>query len=122
MQGWLFKSDPAYWTASFAKALLTSVPQVTNFCICIFFLFVCFCVPACCVCVFFCSMKINQRCTNSLPKGRMLILDLQAELEPQYIRLESFYGQPFVFCLLHNFGGTLGLNGAIPIISQVNKP
>jgi alpha-N-acetylglucosaminidase len=52
----------------------------------------------------------------------MLILDLQAELEPQYIRLESFYGQPFVFCLLHNFGGTLGLNGAIPIISQVNKP
>ena len=79
----------------------------------------CVCV---CVCVCFCSMKINQRCTNSLPKGRMLILDLQAELEPQYIRLESFYGQPFVFCLLHNFGGTLGLNGAIPIISQVNKP
>lgn len=49
----------------------------------------------------------------------MLILDLQAELDPQYIRLNSFYGQPFVFCLLHNFGGTLGLNGAIQIISQV---
>ena len=51
----------------------------------------------------------------------MLILDLQAELDPQYIRLKSFYGQPFVFCLLHNFGGTLGLNGAIPIISQVSE-
>ena len=50
----------------------------------------------------------------------MLILDLQAELDPQYIRFESFYGQPFVFCLLHNFGGTLGFNGAIPFISQVN--
>ncbi|XP_045023592.1 alpha-N-acetylglucosaminidase-like isoform X2 [Daphnia magna] len=55
---------------------------------------------------------------TSVPQGRMLVLDLQAELDPQYIRLESFYGQPFVFCLLHNFGGTLGLNGAIPTISK----
>lgn len=51
----------------------------------------------------------------------MLVLDLQAEINPQYIRLESFYGQPFVFCLLHNFGGTLGLNGAIPTISDVTR-
>lgn len=49
----------------------------------------------------------------------MLVLDLQAEVDPQYTRLESFYGQPFVFCLLHNFGGTLGLNGAIPTIASV---
>jgi len=49
----------------------------------------------------------------------MLVLDLQAELEPQYLRFESFYGQPFIFCLLHNFGGVLGLYGTVPSIAQV---
>ena len=37
---------------------------------------------------------------TSVPLGRMLMLDLQAELTPQYLHLESFYGQPFIFCLL----------------------
>ncbi|XP_046631090.1 alpha-N-acetylglucosaminidase-like isoform X2 [Daphnia pulicaria] len=64
------------------------------------------------------TADLSKALLTSVPQGRMLILDLQAELDPQYIRLNSFYGQPFVFCLLHNFGGTLGLNGAIQIISQ----
>ena len=58
---------------------------------------------------------------TSVPLGRMLILDLQAELTPQYLLFESFYGQPFIFCLLHNFGGTLGMYGAIPSIAQVSS-
>jgi alpha-N-acetylglucosaminidase len=37
---------------------------------------------------------------TSAPSGRMLMLDLQAELTPQYLHLESFYGQPFIFCVL----------------------
>ena len=97
MQGWLFKKDQDFWTADLSKALLTSVPLVI--------------------------LATTSIFTNNLiifPKGRMLILDLQAELDPQYPRLDSFYGQPFIFCLLHNFGGTSGLNGAIPIISKVN--
>ena len=52
-------------------------------------------------------------------QGKMLVLDLQAELEPQYIRFESFYGQPFIFCLLHNFGGNSGLYGTLPSLAQV---
>lgn len=51
----------------------------------------------------------------------MLLLDLQAEVDPQYIRLESFYGQPFIFCLLHNFGGTLGMYGVMGPLAQVNR-
>lgn len=49
----------------------------------------------------------------------MLILDLQSEQFPQYGRLKSYYGQPFIWCMLHNFGGTLGMFGSAQIINQV---
>ncbi|XP_025109026.1 alpha-N-acetylglucosaminidase-like isoform X2 [Pomacea canaliculata] len=50
---------------------------------------------------------------TSVPLGRMIILDLFAELSPVYQRTESFYGQPFIWCMLHNFGGTMELYGAL---------
>lgn len=49
----------------------------------------------------------------------MIVLDLQAELNPQYIRLESFFGQPFIWCMLHNFGGTLGMQGSVTQVNEV---
>ncbi|KAH0956765.1 hypothetical protein HN011_009096 [Eciton burchellii] len=55
---------------------------------------------------------------TSVPKGRMLILDLQSEQFPQYSRLKSYYGQLFIWCMLHNFGGTLGMFGSAQIINQ----
>lgn len=51
----------------------------------------------------------------------MLVLDLQAESKPQYRRLDSFFGQPFIFCLLHNFGGTLGMYGTVASLAQVSE-
>ncbi|KAE8750971.1 hypothetical protein FOCC_FOCC002399, partial [Frankliniella occidentalis] len=50
--------------------------------------------------------------------GRMLVLDLMAELLPQYRRFPSYYGQPFVWCMLHNFGGTLGMYGASNYVNR----
>lgn len=50
----------------------------------------------------------------------MLILDLAAEILPQYRRLESFYGQPFVFCMLHNYGGVQGLFGNVDVMMRVS--
>lgn len=52
-------------------------------------------------------------------QGRMIILDLQSELNPQYKRLHSYYGQPFIWCMLHNFGGTLGLYGSVGSVNRV---
>lgn len=49
----------------------------------------------------------------------MIILDLQSEQFPQYGKLRSYYGQPFIWCMLHNFGGTLGMFGSAKIINQV---
>ncbi|CAL4129549.1 unnamed protein product, partial [Meganyctiphanes norvegica] len=45
--------------------------------------------------------------------GKMIVLDLGAEYKPMYLKFESFYGQPFIFCMLHNYGGVQGLFGAV---------
>lgn len=52
-----------------------------------------------------------------LLQGNILVLDLQSEQHPQYNRTKSFYGQPFIWCMLHNFGGTLGMHGSIRIVN-----
>lgn len=58
---------------------------------------------------------------TAVPRGRMLVLDLQSEQSPQYMRTKSFYGQPFIWCMLHNFGGTLGMHGSVGILNTVCK-
>lgn len=50
-------------------------------------------------------------------QGAILVLDLQSEQHPQYVRTKSFYGQPFIWCMLHNFGGTLGMHGSIRLVN-----
>jgi alpha-N-acetylglucosaminidase len=49
----------------------------------------------------------------------MIVLDLQSELYEQYTRFDSYFGQPFIWCMLHNFGGTLGLYGAAERVNKV---
>ncbi|KAH8400476.1 hypothetical protein KR222_001085 [Zaprionus bogoriensis] len=53
---------------------------------------------------------------TAVPRGRILVLDLQSEQFPQYQRTYSYYGQPFVWCMLNNFGGTLGMFGSAQLI------
>ncbi|KAG5871127.1 hypothetical protein JTB14_031139 [Gonioctena quinquepunctata] len=55
---------------------------------------------------------------TSVPLGKMIILDLQSEQFPQYDRLEQYFGQPYIWCMLHNFGGTLGMFGSASIINK----
>ncbi|KAG1682557.1 Alpha-N-acetylglucosaminidase [Nymphon striatum] len=47
--------------------------------------------------------------TSSSTGSQLLLLDLAAERYPQYSRFENFYGQPFIWCMLANYGGKLGL-------------
>lgn len=56
---------------------------------------------------------------TAVPKGHILVLDLMSEQYPQYIRTKSYYGQPFIWCMLHNFGGTLGMHGSIDSVNKV---
>lgn len=55
---------------------------------------------------------------TAAPVGRILALDLQSEQFPQYQRTQSYYGQPFIWCMLSNFGGTLGMLGSVNIVLQ----
>ncbi|KAG8446625.1 hypothetical protein GDO86_014179 [Hymenochirus boettgeri] len=50
---------------------------------------------------------------HGAPIGRIIVLDLFAETVPIYLKTESFYGQPFIWCMLHNFGGNHGLFGNV---------
>ena len=63
---------------------------------------------------------------KGVPKGQMIVLDLYAEVDPVWQRTESFYGQPFIWCMLHNFGGNIGFYGNVmsvvsgmPIINKL---
>uniref|UniRef100_A0ABI7X4W2 N-acetyl-alpha-glucosaminidase n=1 Tax=Felis catus TaxID=9685 RepID=A0ABI7X4W2_FELCA len=55
---------------------------------------------------------------GAVPRGRLLVLDLFAESQPVYIRTASFQGQPFIWCMLHNFGGNHGLFGALEAVNR----
>ncbi|XP_050355480.1 alpha-N-acetylglucosaminidase [Nymphalis io] len=63
-------------------------------------------------------LKRVQKFLTAVPKGRMLLLDLQSEQWPQYDLYEMYYGQPFIWCMLHNFGGTLGMFGNMKTINR----
>lgn len=55
---------------------------------------------------------------HGAPFGRILVLDLFAETLPVYLNTESFYGQPFIWCMLHNFGGNHGYFGSVEKINR----
>ena len=49
----------------------------------------------------------------------MLILDLASESYSIYPRYQSYFGQPFIWCMLHNFGGSVQMYGMIEAVNQV---
>lgn len=50
----------------------------------------------------------TQGLLSGVPRGRLILLDLYAEVFPIWLRTASFYGIPFIWCMLHNFGGNTG--------------
>ena len=55
---------------------------------------------------------------SSVPIGDMLVLDLTAEREAYYRHAPAnFGGQPFIWCMLHNFGGNIGMHGRMPAVA-----
>lgn len=65
----------------------------------------------------FWSDALMEAFLTAIPRGRLLVLDLQSEQFPQYERTNSYHGQPFIWCMLHNFGGTLGMHGSAGIVN-----
>nr|XP_033774828.1 alpha-N-acetylglucosaminidase [Geotrypetes seraphini] len=55
---------------------------------------------------------------HGAPLGKIIVLDLFAETMPVYLQTDSFYGQPFIWCMLHNFGGNHGMFGSVESINR----
>lgn len=64
------------------------------------------------------TVSRSKALLESLDPNHVLILDLSSPTNPQYTRLESYYGRPFVFCMLHNYGGTSILYGKADTINK----
>lgn len=42
---------------------------------------------------------------GDIPNEHFLILDLYSEVKPVYDKTEAYFGKPFIWNELHNFGG-----------------
>ena len=47
----------------------------------------------------------------------MIILDLNSEANPVWTYTHSYFGKPFIWCLLHNYGGVRGIYGNLTNIA-----
>ena len=54
---------------------------------------------------------------GAVPDDRMVLLDLFCESKPVWKLTEAFCGKPWVFCIIHNFGGVVNLYGGLPAIA-----
>ena len=54
---------------------------------------------------------------NAVPNDKMIILDLWSETNPVWNRTDAYYGKPWIWCMLHNFGGNIGLFGRMPTVA-----
>ena len=55
---------------------------------------------------------------SKVPNDKMIILDLNSEAGPIWSRTQSYFGKPFVWCMLHNYGGTRGIYGDLTNIAM----
>lgn len=55
---------------------------------------------------------------ESVPKGKLIFLDYVAEEEEFYKRTENFFGAPFIWCYLGNFGGNTHLVAPMKKVSK----
>lgn len=53
---------------------------------------------------------------DAIPKDQMIVLDLYCEANPAWEKTESFYGNPWVWCIIQNFGNQVSLHGGLPQI------
>eukprot|EP00898_Chlorokybus_atmophyticus_P008383 jgi/Chlat1/8546/Chrsp82S07976 len=60
---------------------------------------------------------------SGVPTGRLLVLDLYAEARPQWTRrlgphTKPFAGHEWAYCVLHNFGGNVGMSGDLETVGN----
>ncbi|CAK4737518.1 unnamed protein product [Aphanomyces euteiches] len=55
---------------------------------------------------------------SPLPIDSLIVLDLYAEVLPQWKKSHNFFNHAWIYCVLHNFGGSLGMRGDLPTLAE----
>ncbi|XP_051117380.1 alpha-N-acetylglucosaminidase [Andrographis paniculata] len=55
---------------------------------------------------------------HSVPFGKMIVLDLFAEVHPIWKSSSQFYNTPYIWCMLHNFGGNIEMYGLLDAVAS----
>ncbi|MGH7734125.1 MAG: alpha-N-acetylglucosaminidase C-terminal domain-containing protein, partial [Gemmatimonadales bacterium] len=55
---------------------------------------------------------------GAVPNDRMVVLDLWGDRHPVWQARHAFYGKPWVWNVLYNFGGKTSVNGDLPSIAR----
>jgi alpha-N-acetylglucosaminidase len=55
---------------------------------------------------------------TGVPQGKMTMLDYYCEYKEMWREHEGFYGQPFIWCYLGNFGGNTNVQGRVKEAGQ----
>ena len=55
---------------------------------------------------------------KAVPDDKMIILDLATEIEPVWKRTDAFYGKPWIWNMLNNFGGNTNLFGRMETVAH----
>lgn len=54
---------------------------------------------------------------RAVPDDKMILLDLATEIEPVWKRTDAFYGKPWIWNMLHNFGGNTNMFGRMEVVA-----
>ena len=57
---------------------------------------------------------------SGVDKEKIIILDLYSDVKPVYNKTNSYFGKPYIWNELHDFGGNMGLYGKLPVL--MNEP
>lgn len=49
----------------------------------------------------------------------MIILDLWSEEAPIWSKTENYFGKRWIWCMLHDFGGTMGMYGPMQKVQDL---
>jgi alpha-N-acetylglucosaminidase len=62
--------------------------------------------------------KQTEGLLKTVPNDKMILLDLATEIEPVWKRTNAFYGKPWIWNMLHNFGGNTNLFGRMDVVAN----
>ncbi|WP_407429480.1 alpha-N-acetylglucosaminidase [Arcticibacter sp.] len=55
---------------------------------------------------------------SAVPEDKLIVLDLNSEVYPVWSRTEAFYGENWIWNMLHNFGGRVSMYGDMEKIAK----